>query len=307
MDDSSLKYLWKSEIERAFKKLKKKETEFLCADYKKCTETTQKLTEHIVSKYNDYITVLKGNLQDLINENKNSYEDYVKDQEKEIELRNKWGNYYSRNIESIEEYINSKIKYNDPDFLRFKRYATTKKEEDKVLYFRLKRDYNSRSKFSFSFCAYYNSEDILYLDKIIFKKERYNWRKHLEFDTIKTTPDEIIWFLKYLLQLNKKRQESYKKRQKKLENDRIKKDKIDILKKKARIINIQKILNKIDVNYKIYEMRDFLRIYISLNEGTTSIKIPIKNINNNLKYIPEFVEIVLKAEKLGIYFEYYTL
>ncbi len=307
MEKTALKYLGKSDVDKSFEKLKKEKTEFLLTDYKKCTETIKKLTEDILSKYNDHITVHKGNLQDITNEYKNAYVSYREKEEDDNKRRYRgYTNYYT-DIKSEEEYIKSEIKYHYRSAaFRFKKYTPTREEEQKVLYFSLEKEYFSRSKFSFSFCAYYNSEHILCLDKITFKSK--GWEEaDLEFDTVKISTDKIIWLLESFLLLNKKGKENYKKRQIKQGENKIKKAKINQLKRKAGIINVKKILDEIDFDYGLEEIQGALKIHISLNRGVTTVKIPKKNLNKSLEYLSGFVETILKAEKLDIYFRHLNI
>ena len=305
--DTALKYLGKSDIDKSFKKLQKEEIEFVETDYNKCCEIIKNLTEDILSKYKDYITVYEGNLQDLTRQYKTDYIAYLKKEEKERKDNPYSVNsYFYREPKSEEKYIETEIKYNyGSSAMRFKKYMPTKKEEQKVLYFELEKHYDARSKFSFNFCAYYNSENIFCLDKITFEKLRRGWEQNiLEIETAKTSPDKIIELLERFLQLNAKGEENYKKGQVKLKKDKIKKAKVTQLKRKAGVINIKKILDEIDCSYEIEEMNSAMKIHISLDKGITTIKIPKKNLNESLQYLEEFVETILKASQLKIYFKH---
>ncbi len=307
MKYTRLEYLGKTDIDKSFKKLKNDKTIVLNTDYKNSKETIKELTELILSKYNDFIKVLKGNLQEITNKYKAEYIEYV--EEKKEQNKRRYGAYttYYSSIMLEDEYINNQINYRyRSDAVRFRKYTPTKEAEESVLYFNLERAYNSHSNFSFNFCVYYNSEHILCLDMITIKSK--NREKDVyEFDTVKISVSKVLELLETFVVLNIKGEENYKKRQIKLKDNKIKKEKISQLKRKAGIINVKKILDEIDLDYTILEMYGAFKINIALNKGITTIKVPKKNLNESLPYLSEFVEAVLKANKLNIYFKHLNI
>ncbi len=301
-----LKYISKSEIDKSFKKLKKDKTVTVTTGNKEIKETIKKLAKLIVSKYDNYITICNGNYQDLLDKYKAKYLEYVAEETEQNNQRGAYTAYYS-SIEPEEKYVNKYINYyHRTDAVRFKKYTPTKEDEERVLCFNLERGYKSHSQFSFSFCVYFNSEHILCFDMITIKSKNRETDVY-EFDTVKTSVSKVIELIESFLELNIKEEENYKKRQIKLEDNKIKNGKINQLKQKAGIINVKKILDEIDFNYNIEEMHGAFKIHIALDKGITSIKVPKKNLSKSLPYLAEFVETILKANELKIYFKHLNI
>ena len=299
------KYLGKSDIDKSFAKLKKEAVLTIEPNYDKCCETIKKLKEELLSEYGEYLSVGKGNLVDLTKKYKKSYQVYLEEREEEIrENKYRYSYYNKREPISEEEHIENEFKYNyGVTASRFEKYIQTKEEEQKVLYFSLHKNHYSRSKFRFEFCIYYNFEDTLCIDQLTIKEGR---REYISVsDSAKTSPDKIIWLMESFLQSDNRGEELYKKRQIKQEDNRIKKQKVDSLKQKAGTINIKQILDKIDCSYEIDELATKVKIHIILGKGRTTIAIPKRNLKESLQYLTEFVEAIVKADKLKINFRHF--
>ncbi len=292
-----LSYLKKTDIDKSFKKLKKDSVEFIEKDYDKCCAIIKKISDEIISKDYDYITILDGNKKSLTEKYKREYIKYLENFEKRKKERFSYyrpvGNPYTK-----EEYVKSEFNSNfKASYFRLEKYAATKKEEMKSIYFNLYRYTNSQ--YEFSFCGYFNEKDVFCLDKLTFKGGKF-----IGIETVKISPEMIKSFIDNFLILDKAGEKESKKKQMKAIDNRIKKEKVDNLKQKAGIINIDSVMKKIDCKYRYEKLKTAVKIHIILKKGYTTIRIPQKNIKETLEYLPEFVESILKADKLNVNFKH---
>ncbi len=294
-------YLGKTDIDKSFKKLQKDKLEYVEADYVKCCDIIKTIILDFSSTYKDSIKVYNGNLEDLTNDYKKRYISYLKDfKEKK---KDRYSYYYPQgDPQTEEEYVKYHFKQDYHETHRFEKYTPNKKEEDKVFYFEFKKYF--RSKLFYKFSIYFNSENILCCDRITLKKIDYLEYEMIEVQTATILPETMMGLFNEFLELDIAGKEIYKKRKIQLEADNIKKNKVKGLKKKAGLINIKKILDEMNCAYALEEMKNAIKVQIELSKGRTAIKIPKKNLNKALELLPEFVESILKADKLNIQFKH---
>ncbi len=301
MSGKAFSYLGKTEIDKSFKKLQKENDLSLEYNYDNCCETIKQLKEYLISEIGEYFKFLDGNLVDLTEKYRNEYPEYVREIEKENRSRYC---YSPSNPVPVEEYIQNQFKSNDSSEMRFEKYIPTKIEENKVLYFELNQPYYHRSNFSFCFCLFYNSDNMLCIDKINLKKIRY--KRNIEgIDSAKSSPERIKEFFKNFVLLDKKGKEAYEKNQLKLKDDKIKREKVNKLKLKAGEINIKQILDEIDCDYTVEEQGHTMLVSIKQGKGKTRIKIPKKNVAKSLEFLKGYVETIIEADKLKIHFKHF--
>ena len=296
-----ISYLAKSDIDKSFKKLQKESTGLIETDYNKCCDIIKEMKEAIISNHADYTTICAGNLEDAIAKYNIEYKAYIIDFEKSKKDRS---NYYrpTGNPKTLDEYIENKLNLKDVGTVyRFKNYSPTRKEEKKVLYFDFNR--HSNSSYTFSFCVYFNSRNMLCLDKITFK-ESIRRKEFVDIETAKILPNKMEALISTFLELNIKGKIEAKKRGEKQEANNIKKSKIKNLKQRAGLVNIKKIMNTLDCDYGLETMKSDVKIHVNFEKGRATIKIKQKDINNSLEFLSELVENILKADKLNIHCRY---
>ncbi len=302
MTERSFEYLGKSDVEKIFNRLKAKNSLSVETDYSRCCETTEELRKSIVSIAGERVTVLDGNLKDYTDKYTSEYSAYAKQINER--KRDRWFPNDVSDPVPMEQFVESCFKTSHRGLrIRFEKYSPSKKEENRVIFLDLKKPNRSRSKSSFYFCIYYDSDSMLCMDKLHFVEKNYN-DVLAEIETAKTSPETINEFFRDLSTANDAGKVVSIKNQIKRKDDNTKKAKVNTLKLKAGEINIRKILNDIDCNYTLEKQNASVLIILTLKSGKTTVKIPNRNLSKSLEKLKGFVEAIVDGDKLNIHFRH---
>lgn len=298
-----LTYLRKTDIDKSFNTIKSENLPLPESSFQDRCDTIKKIKDELLSDFDECIKIHEGNLADLIKAYKIKYQEYTEKfaSGKQSRYSHSYSYLYGK-MESEDEYIAGRFGNSyHTSRERFEKYSKTKEDEDSSLYFQLHK--NNQSKLSFSFCVYYNSENILCIDKLLLKKGRRDLVL-AETSTKTVCSGQVKEFLEKLASTNDIQKQKTAERHQTQQDENLKKEKVKRLKQKAGIVNIKKVVDNIDCSYAIEEMKLAFKIHIALSKGTSVIKIPKKDLNEKIQYLEEFVKTIIKADKLKIHFNH---
>ena len=299
-----MSFLKKSNLDKLFKTIiQKSETITVIDSYsKRCdciSDLISFLTDH---EFKEYFIINTSYLEKEIDKYKSEFHK---------KMQNNDYIHYRYSNQTEEEYIQEKLYSNYygnhlQTFL-LEKYKPTHNISGEVLLCELNLSYFAQSRIFFA--IFFNDSSQLCFDYISTKGTM--WR----VNRVKTESDVKISSAITNLEAIKKLVHSFSEeevhikkereiRKERNEKERVKKDKIKELSKKAVISKIKLMLTEKNISFFIDEQYHIFKIYLKMKKGKTLIRVPKKDIKTRLEILPSLCEKIIEADQLGIQCKY---
>ncbi len=291
--------LRKANVEKLFKNIIEKSAEITIEErYTARCEIIAELTTLLISDYRHFFSLDGDNLEDKIAAYKKSFKESKKDDY-----------FYYRNRATTEkEYVKERLysEHAEADTFLLEKYKSTKKIAKEVILCDLKLSWAAQTKITF--VVFFNDKYQLCFDFITRKSSRSFYGKSLKKDIKMASTTSSVEAIKKLLaslpEEAKKIEAENEVRRQINEKKQFKRHKVDVLSSKAVVSKIKHILDEKDFVYDINEQTYIIKIILKMKKGTTTIRMPKKDIKTRFDILSSLCEKILEADELGIQCKY---